>query len=143
DQRRDKVISELEAAGVAVVEHPGNGNWLNRPERPLSGQEEGIWDRPQLDIAVEDHAEEPCHGAAVDREARVVHVCLAPDRHKGDESEEAPAESEAEGRRQRQPAAAAKAAKEADEERQQRSELHHKLAAAERARREYFGRLLA
>jgi ParB/RepB/Spo0J family partition protein len=138
EQAREKVIAELEAAGVAVVEHPGNGNWLNRPERPLSGQEEGIWDRPQLDIAVADHAGEPCHGAAVDRQGVVVHVCLAPDRHEGDG--DAPA-AEAEARRQREPAARARP-KEAEEDRR-RAELHHKLAAAAQARGECFGRLLA
>lgn len=77
--RVDAATADLEAQNVAVVEYR-SGNWLGREQRPIAGQD-AFHDRPVLEVDLEWHATQRCHGAAVDREARVLWVCLDPDAH--------------------------------------------------------------
>lgn len=72
EQRRTRAAERLKRDGVRLVE---DGNWHQRTEQQLG---RGYH---QMDIAVEAHAGEPCHAAAVDEEGEVLWVCTEPSRH--------------------------------------------------------------
>jgi ParB/RepB/Spo0J family partition protein len=82
----DALTDDLEQRGVALVDFPAGYHWTrDREDRPLATGSDG---EPQpyrgartLDIPYVDHADLPCHGAAVSPRDEVVYVCLDPTRH--------------------------------------------------------------
>lgn len=114
----DRVVGELEAAGVAVIDFPKGYVWTSqREDRPIA---EGPDGEPQrwgshraVEVAYASHVDEPCHGAAVSDDGDVVYVCLDPTRHgvltSAQEAEQADAEIAAERARRLEVEAAAQA----------------------------------
>lgn len=81
DEDRVAKVTELEAAGVALVDDFG---WHDSPNVPLA----------KIGVTEEDHRDQPCHAAHVDEGARVTWVCTDMTRHgtdnpDGDNSEDA------------------------------------------------------
>lgn len=110
----DQLVSQLEEAGTALVDFPQGFHWSrSREDRPLSTGSEG---EPQpyggartIDQTWEQHADEPCHGAAISPSLEVIYVCLDPTRHGYPTAEQEAADTEATQQREREEREAAKA----------------------------------
>lgn len=81
-----KVVDDLEAAGVALVDFPTNWFWgVDRYDRPLAtgpdGNRQPYAGARTIEATYADHTAEPCHGATVSPRDEVVYVCLDPTRH--------------------------------------------------------------
>ena len=67
-----KTLKELQTAGVRIAPD----DWRERGGKKLG---DGVY---ELDVAVEEHAAEPCHAAMVTHHGDVAYVCTEPDRHR-------------------------------------------------------------
>lgn len=66
------------AAGVKILKEEPYYSWWSRKEKPLCGCGH---DQESIGVGVEGHQAEPCHGAAIERDGKVVYVCRDPARH--------------------------------------------------------------
>ncbi len=67
-----KTLKELQTAGVRIAPD----DWRERGGKKLG---DGVY---ELDVAVEEHAAEPCHAAMVTHHGEVAYVCTEPNRHR-------------------------------------------------------------
>lgn len=96
-----KIIDDLEAAGVGLVDFPASWHWgRDREDRPLAtdpdGAEQPYAGARTIDVTWTAHHAEPCHGAAVSTRDEVIYVCLDPTRHGYKTAEQEAADDDAE-----------------------------------------------
>ncbi|HEU0130977.1 MAG TPA: ParB/RepB/Spo0J family partition protein [Mycobacteriales bacterium] len=152
ERRVAKTIAALKKQNLTLVPYPPYGTWSGRPEKPL-GSLPG-----QVNVAVDDHASEPCHAATVSSVAQVVYVCTDPTRHQpatastaaadgassaatvNGKAKAVPAEETPEQKAQREKAEAEQAQREAEQTR--REQQREELRAAKQRRADFVCTLL-
>lgn len=82
----DQVVSDLEQAGVALVDFPAGWFWSSaREDRPLltgsDGLEQPYGGARTIPETWQAHHALPCHGAAISPNHEVIYVCLDPTLH--------------------------------------------------------------
>jgi hypothetical protein len=82
DLERERKVAEarsrLTSDGVTILKEQSHYSWFGRKEKPLLGCGE---DHSAIALAVAQHRAEPCHGAVIDREGRIIYICREPERH--------------------------------------------------------------